>query len=280
MHRVRSLRARNADGSDDMRTPSGNLKEGRALLEATGMNFAFAAGLYWEPAEDGSVRLGLSYNSQPGLGTTRMKGTLEQQFGTTAAVSPQTNVEFLQAYPDVIRAAGSFRVDKHWDLRLAFDYVRWSVLTGQCILNADVSQGKADCELDGKYAAPPSSAVVQNVVRNWRDSVGFHAGAGYFMNDGLEIFVGETVSTSPVPKETIDAATIDSTRLYTAAGVRVQVQKGLSVAGSYTNIYFVPVDTEGKSQHATFGATSKSPSTDGVYRSMIHYFNVNALFSF
>lgn len=277
-HKITTVRARNFDGTDDVKTPSGALKEGRALIEAHGFNMALGLGLYWEPTPE--VKVGLSYQSQPGFGTTRMKGTLEQQFGTSSAIAERTDIEFLQAYPDIFRLAGSFRVDKQWELRFGTEFVRWSVLKGQCVINASKSNGSAACDLDDKYNASSSSPVVQNVVRNWKDSVNFAAGVGYFPTDTLELFFGETVSTSPVPKETIDVATIDSTRIYTSVGTRVQVSKSFFVAGSYTNLYFVPVDTEGKSQHFTFGSTSKSPSSDGVYKSMVHLFNVNLTVGF
>ncbi len=278
-HKITTVRARNFDGTDDVRTPSGGLKEGRAFLEAHGANMAIGLGVYWEPTPDWKV--GLSYQSQPGFGTTRMTGTLQQQFGTSASLAEQTDIEFLQAYPDILRLAAAFRIHKQWEIRLGTEFVRWSVLKGQCLLNASKSNGKAPCDLDAKYNAPNSdSPVVQNVVRNWKDVVTFAAGFGYFATDNLELFFGETVATSPVPKETIDVSTIDSTRIYTSGGARVQVAKGVFVAGSYTNLYFIPLDTEGRSQHFTFGSTSKGPSSDGVYKSMVHLFNVNVTVGF
>ncbi len=278
-HKIATVRARNFDGTDDVTTPSGALKEGRAMLEANGVNAAMGLGLYWEPTPD--VRVGLSYQSQPGFGNTRLKGTLEQQFGTSSALAERTDIEFLQAYPDIFRLAGAFRVDKQWEVRLSTQFVRWSVLKGQCVINAKISQGSAGCDLDAKNnALTTDSPVVQNVVRNWKDSVNFAAGFGFFPKETLELFFGETVATSPVPKETIDAATIDSTRLYTSVGARAELAKGFFLAGSYTNLWFVPVDTEGKSQHFTYGSTSKSPSADGVYKSMVHLFNVNLTVGF
>src|SRR5262249_1636517 len=51
IHTVNTVRARNADGSDD--TVSGNnLIEGRSLLKATGFNFSGAVGVYWEPTDN------------------------------------------------------------------------------------------------------------------------------------------------------------------------------------------------------------------------------------
>ena len=63
-----------------------------------------------------------------------------------------------------------------------------------------------------------------------------------------------------VPKTTIDASTIDSTRLYGALGARYEFSKTFALAGSYIPIYFLPVDTQGTSKHDNYGLTSRSPS--------------------
>jgi len=52
------------------------------------------------------------------------------------------------------------------------------------------------------------------------------------------------------------------------------------VAFSYNPIYFMPVDTKGGNQLDTYSATSRSPSADGVYKSVIHLMNVNGTLSF
>ena len=47
IHHVATVRARTADNSDDIRFANGALKEGRSLLDATGLNFTGSLGVYW-----------------------------------------------------------------------------------------------------------------------------------------------------------------------------------------------------------------------------------------
>jgi hypothetical protein len=99
------------------------------------------------------------------------------------------------------------------------------------------------------------------------------------------------MSTSPVPNSTIDASTLDSTRLYFTAGAKYTVKKGFTIAASYNHIYFLPVDTKGAndlniSGHPPTTAdganynVSRSPSADGKYSSMVGFINVNAAYTF
>lgn len=271
-HHAETVRARTFDSSDDTRSPNGALKEGRSYINVTGLNVSAAIGVYFAPTEE--LKLGLSYTSQPGFGTTRMKGTLENQFGSDARRADVTNVDLLQTYPDIVRFGGAYRVGKRAEIRFDADFVRWSVFDKQCLV-----QTGAECELDAN-GNQTNGKVVLNVPREWKNAFGFRLGAGVWPTDALEVFFSGSVTTSAVPRETIDASTIDSTRLYGALGARYEVSKGFAFAGSYNPIYFFPVDTKGTSKHDNYGSTSRSPSADGKYTSFIHMFNVNATFSF
>jgi len=273
-HHAETVRARTFDGSDDSRTPSGALKEGRSYLDVSAVNVSAALGVYYTPNDD--LKLGLSYTSQPGFGTTRMKGTLENQFGSDATRADAQQVDFLQTYPDIVRFGVGYKVNKQTELRFDADFVRWSAFENQCV----VQRGK-DCDIDANGDAR-SGDVVLNVRRNWKNAFGVRAGVGYFATDALEVFGSVSVTTSAVPKSTIDASTIDSTRLYGSLGARYEVSKNLAIAGSYIPIYFLPVDTKGTSIHddGKPGSASRSPSADGKYTSFIHMVNVNATVSF
>jgi long-subunit fatty acid transport protein len=124
--------------------------------------------------------------------------------------------------------------------------------------------------------------VVVNLPRNWKDSVGFRVGPGFQVTDGLEIFGSLGVTTPAVPKETIDASTIDSLRLNGAIGGRYEFSRVFALAASYNLIYFMPVDTGGASILAKQKASSVSftPSADGKYNAMLNFLNVNATVSF
>jgi long-chain fatty acid transport protein len=285
-HNVATARARNADGSDDTVT-NGNLVEGRSLLEAHGIDVALSGGIYWEPMPE-KLRLGLSYIGQPGItGGTRMSGELRTQLGGNQ--ESKSNVDFLQNYPDVIRFGTAFKATRSLELRGDFEFVRWSLFRRQCV----VEKG-ADCAVGadgGRLAGPEGDKVQLNVVRNWDNAIGVRVGPGFWVNDDLETFGSVGFTTPAVPKETIDAVTIDSQRLYLTMGAKYSFSKHFSLAGSYNHIYFFPVNTNGQndqniSAHPSSapggGAynVSRSPSADGRYRSQIGFININAAYTF
>ncbi len=284
IHHVATVRARNADGSDDT-VIGGALKEGRSLIDATGVNIGVSGGLFFEPSED--LRFGLSYISQPGFGQTRMSGELKTQLGDGAESTAK--IDFLQTYPDIIRFGVGYKATRRLDFRADFEFVRWSVFKNQCV----VEKG-ADCAVDpdGRRQNSPEGQRVQlNVPRNWNNAVGFRVGPGYMINDKLEAFGSLGMTTPAVPKETIDASTIDALRIYATAGVKYDFNKHFSLAGSYNHIYFLPVDTGGANNqnlaehpgNQPGGGdynVSRSPSADGKYYSQIGFVNINAAYTF
>lgn len=281
LHNVATVRARNSDGSDDTLV-NGQLVEGRSLLEATGFNLGASAGLYWEATD--AVHLGLSYISQPGFGTTRMSGNLKTQLG--AGNTTDQEVDFLQTYPDVVRFGATWRANRALELRGDFEFVRWSVFDRQCIVNRG-----ADCNVADDGRDLSQGAVVLNVPRNWKDAIGVRVGPAYYLNEKTELFGSLGLTTPAVPKETIDAVTIDSTRLYFTAGARYEFSKHFALAGSYNHIYFFTVNTNGQNTQdipanppdAPGGGdynVSRSPSADGRYKSQIGFVNVNLAYTF
>lgn len=275
IHHVATVRARTADDSDDIEFANGTLKEGRSLLDATGVNLQATVGVHWQSPEDGRIKAGLSYLSQPGFGTTRMTGTLD---GRTAGGDVKQDIDFLQAYPDIIRLGGSYLLpgDKV-ELRADGEFVRWSTFENQCV----VLEGK-DCNVDNQTGAElgGTNDVVLNIPRNWQNAVGFRAGAGFFATKHLEIFGSGAFTTSAVPKSSIDASTIDSFRLYGTIGARYELSRKLALAGSYNHIYFFKVNTGGANRFDELAKPSQSPSADGKYYSQIGMLNVNLAYTF
>jgi long-subunit fatty acid transport protein len=275
IHRVSTVRARTADDSDDIEFANGTLKEGRSLLQASGLNIAATAGVYWESPDDARIKLGLSYLSQPGFGTTRMSGTLD---GRTAGGDVKQDIDFLQAYPDIIRIGAKYRLpgDKV-ELRTDGNFVRWSVFENQCV----VLRGK-NCNVDSETGAEVGGTndVVLNIPRNWKNSIGWRFGAGVFLTKELEVFGSASFSTSAVPKSTIDASTIDSTRLYGTLGARYELNRHWAFAGSYNHIYFFKVNTNGENRFNELAKPSQSPSADGKYYSQIGMLNLNVAYTF
>lgn len=281
IHNVATVRARNGDGSDD--TISGNqLVEGRSLLEAHGFNLSAAAGVYWEPTD--RLKLGLSYTAQPGFGETKMTGKLTTQLAGTQP--DNKDVDFYQTYPDIIRLGGAGKVNDKLEIRGDFEFVRWSVFEKQCV----VPKGeKCNVAEDGRDLS--GGKVILNVPRNWNNAVGFRVGPGYQLTDNLELFGSLGLTTPAVPKKTIDASTIDSTRLYGTVGARYEFSKHFALAASYNHIHFFTVDTKGANDQniEAHPATSpeggdynasRSPSADGRYKSEIGFVNINGAYTF
>ncbi len=284
IHQVKTVRARNADGSDDTVTPGG-LVEGRSLLEAHGFNMSAALGVYWEPTD--RWRFGLSYTSQPGFGETKMNGTLETQIAAAKPGAPD-KIDFLQTYPDVVRFGASVKATERLELKGDIEYIRWSVFDRQCV----VKEG-TPCNVENDGRAPVNSQVILNVPRNWKDAFGIRVGPAYAITDELELFGSASVTSPAVPKETIDASTIDAYRLYGTVGARYLFSRHFAMAAAYTHIYFFQVNTEGKSiqnikdHPATDTANgggqynaSRSPSADGTYNSQVGFVNINAAYTF
>ena len=276
IHDVATVRARNPNGSDDTVT-NGTLQEGRSFLHATGVNLGATLGLYFEPTE--KLRFGLSYISQPGFGETRMSGTLRTQLG--AGQQSKADIDFLQEYPDIIRFGAGWRATERFEVRGDFEFVRWSVFERQCVVNPGT-----DCNVasDGRRLANGNN-VQLNVPRNWNDAIGLRAGPGYWFTDRLEGFGSLGMTTPAVPKETIDASTMDAFRLYLTVGAKYDISKHFSIAGSYNHIYFFTVNTNGVNNQNLAGRgdeyiVSRSPSADGRYRSQIGFVNVNAAYTF
>ncbi len=274
LEQVETVRARNANGSDDTTTGSGALVEGRSHVTASGVDIGAGLGLFWDPRPDHKLRLGASYTFAPGFGETRWKGKLTQQFGGVRDQAKPVDVDFLQRWPDVARLGAVVVPTKELVVRADLEYVRWSVFERQCVVAPDAS---CDVRADGSQAG---SGVILNVPRNWKDAVGVRAGGGYFLEPELELFGSVGVTTAAAPKSEVDPSTIDNTRLSYALGARWEATSRLALAGSFNHSYMVPLDTKGAVGVDTYKAPSRSPSSDGKYRQNIYYLNVNGTVRF
>lgn len=270
---ARTLRAQNADGSDDVYTSNGGLQEGRALLDVSGASIAAGVGLYWEATR--FLRFGLSYTSQPGFGTERLKGTFVQQFGTDRTRATPQNIDFLQALPDIARAGVAWRTAPNFELRGDLLLERWSHMKNQCVV---LSGKPCNINADGSES---SGAVIANFPRNWRDAFRARAGFAYWVEEATEIFGGASFSTPAIPKKTADPLLYDSYAVGASVGVRHAFSRHLYAAVSYNYIYYLPFTIDsGTSQENKVLAPSKSPSADGSYGEQVYFFNANVSYVF
>ncbi|HVU01516.1 MAG TPA: outer membrane protein transport protein [Polyangiaceae bacterium] len=259
-----TVQARNSNGGDDVRT------EGRAWLDAHSWDPSLGLGVTVTPLRDKStLRLGLSYQSQPNLGGGIVtKGTLHTSFAGRRADS---DVRFTTDLPDVLRAGVAYRPREDVEVRLFGDYQRWSVLDHQCIYLAS-----SRCNLNPDGSAQPGSAVILNFVRNWHDTFGVRAGGSYWMDPRLELLAGVGYTSKAVPDSTLEPALLDFDAVSASAGAVFAYLGPVRIATTYTHVFYLPRDTTGRSLHPTFAAPSNSPDSSGKYTLALDLLNVNA----
>jgi long-chain fatty acid transport protein len=274
VNHVSTVRARNADGSDDITNADGSLKEGRALLEATGLTPAFSAGLYWEADDARRLRFGLAYQSQPGLGQTRMSGHVVQQFGADPNRAAEDKADFLVDYPDAVRFGVAGRITEQWELRSDVEYVRWSTFKRQCVVKPGAS-----CSVDAN-GLDTTGNVILNVPRDFQDTVSARVGGAYFPADNAQLFGSLGFSTSAVPKRLEDVAAIDAFSVYVSAGGRYHFSPQWALAVNAIYLWMADVDTNGASAFYTYQGASRSPSENGKYASSAFLLNSNVQFAF
>ncbi|MDP9151902.1 MAG: outer membrane protein transport protein [Myxococcota bacterium] len=257
---VTDVRARNGNGTDDVFGPNGGNAEGRAELDVHGLEVGAAVGLYWEPLADRKLRLGVSYTSQPGFGTMRLKGTFREQLGGQTNLTPTSPVDFLQAYPDVVRAGLAWRVGPEVELRADAALELWSRFTNQCVVKSG-----ADCEVDGTGASTTGKVIV-NFPREWRDTIRLRAGGSYWVAAGSELFASVAYESPPVGQATVDALLYESTRLYGTVGVRQAFNPAFAGSLGVTYIQSLP-STVNDSSLFRHAQPSRWPSANGRYAS-------------
>jgi long-chain fatty acid transport protein len=302
---VTTLRARNADGTDDLVTVNSDgsiaydangattLKEGRSLVDVNGWQGGFGIGLVYDVLKKGKYFIGASYTSQPNItGGMVLKGKLQNALALSQA--DQSDVEFTQTLPDIIRLGFRVRPTEKYELRLFGDYTRWSVARRQCLLDVSSKNGNS-CDFgDGDDAIKnpesyggatsgadnPATGVVQHLPRFWKDAGGVRLGGSYWFIPELEGYLGAGYDSSAVPVETLDPALMDMHKFSVAAGVRWQIIKHLAMSFTATEIIYLKTSTKGKSVLNRFPAPTRQPSGDGVYTQFLQLFNIYADISF
>jgi long-chain fatty acid transport protein len=259
------VRARNLDGTDHVVDTAGNIKEGRSLIEAKGLDLAFSAGVIVKPTP--CSRIGLSYQSQPNFGEMSLEGTLTNKFGT-GAVQPAADIEVRQALPDVVRLAGEWRGMTKASLHGAIDYQRWSKYKNTCIMNAGTP---GDCQVnpDGTGGA----GLLVNVARNWQDTVTVRGGGRYFVSDTFEVNGGLTYDSSAVPTQegaeytSMEPSLFDMTKVIGQLGT-VYTTGNLELSATLGYIYYSTVTT---APAAPLESPSRNPDMAGTYSQFIGY---------
>ena len=238
--------------------------EGRSLVEVSGYAFGFGFGALYEVAPD-VLWLGLSYQSRPNVsGGMRLHGSLENDIGGPSGA----NVDVLYDLPDIVRWGARYRPRPNLEFRVFGDYTRFSAFENQC---AVVSGTACELTFDGGQAT--GAQVLQNVPRDFRDSVGVRVGFSVWTSASFEFFSGLGFESSAVPDATMEPGLPDWAGASFALGGRVALGKRIHAALSYTHFVFLPRDVHGRL--AEYASPSRSPDASGHYSQQVGLANVN-----
>lgn len=279
LHTVHTVRARNTDGTDNLVSEGGALREGRTIVNVTGQDLSLGAGIIYRPTDEWWI--GVSYQSQPGFGENTLEGDATIVTGNTTVDGATTPVEMYQSLPDIWRFGARFRPDSKNEYRLFGDFTRWSVMQEQCILNATIAN-RSCATGDGDIGIIP---------RYWEDAFGVRAGYSRWFDNGTELVVGAGFDQSAVPDSTVDPSLYDADKVTASLGARFPLMnKRLALATTYTQVIYFgrDVSPRGKAAGATESDLSvvgirpeaRSPDSSGKYQHAVGVLNVNLEYTF
>ncbi|MEJ7729309.1 MAG: outer membrane protein transport protein [Polyangiaceae bacterium] len=258
---VKTIRARNADGSDSIES------EGRSLIDVGDWAWGFAVGATYE-AIPKKLYAGLSYTSRPNVtGGMALDGELVNYFGNRST----TPIDVHQDLPDIVRLGARWKVRENVELRLHGDWTRWSAMDHQCL----VADGSDECEVNDDGTAASSPNPIQNLPRDWHDAFGIRGGGSFFINPMIEVFAGLGYDSNAIPDESLDPALTDFHDISAALGARLTLGKHVAVAASWTQFFYFSRDTTGKSLNATYLQPSAGPDAGGKYTQRVGVLNIN-----
>lgn len=245
--------------------------EGRSHLDVSGTDWSLGFGLLYEAIEK-QLWIGASYQSRPNFsGMKPQEGRFRFYANGLESVNEPAVLD--TDLPDSIRLGTRYRPAEDMELRLFGDYQRWSVIERQCVHKPDV-----DCQ--------PNSAAGDTTFfdqpRDWQDTFGVRAGISKWLSKPLEVYAGAGYSSNAVPDETLEPALADWNAVSASLGVRAEVFDKMFVSGSYTQLYYIPRDTQGKFDldEAPNTGVSRSPDAGGNYKQLVGVVNVNVDFQF
>lgn len=262
------VRARNLDGTDTLLNSQGGLQEGRSLLELSDLTFSASVGVMFKPTD--CLRLGLSYQAQPGFGEMTLDGELTNKFG---ASDPFTvDVEMRQALPDSIRLGGVWRFAEKATMHFAAEMYRWSVFEDQCLVQTGLAGGPPKCAFQANGALDTAAGgkdVLVNIERDWKDTYGVRIGGTYDVSDALEVNAGVMFDSNAVPDETLEPALIDTDKIIGQLGARFVATDNISLSGTLGYVGYFSRTTAPRAEDPA--TPSRNPDMAGDYSLMVAY---------
>ena len=247
--------------------------EGRSYLNASADTYSVGLGVLYQPTD--RVRVGYSYQSQPGFGEMRLKGQLKVT--DHLSINDPQDSALMMSLPDIHRLGFQYGDLKTWEVRLFADYVRWSVFDRQCLL----SDPEGECDLNNSTAP-----ITLNINKQWEDAFGVRLGGSYWLNEDFELYAGGGYDANAAPDQGVDPSLFDMDKLSVALGARVALLKqAMRVGLTFTQvIYFsrdIPVNTDVEGNPSNgFSGVSAGPSAAGKYEQAVSVANLYMEYSF
>ena len=273
---VSTIRARNADGSDNI--GGGEFQtEGRSFVDVSSVDYNVGAGVLWEVLPD-FLWVGASYTSAPNFtGDMEFEGKLRNILGVGNPT--EEDIIFTSSLPDIVRLGVRLKPIDALQLRAFGDYTRWSVLEQQCIIGADATNIEEACATAAEDGSPvnaeASNAVIQVLQRRWQDTFGLRLNASYELSDGLEVYLGGGFDSNAIPDEYLEPALFDMNKYTASLGVRYTLFGLASVMLTATNVFYAERDTTGVNTAESLSPPSTQPGSQGVYKQNIALLNAN-----
>lgn len=265
---VSTLRARNANGSDNLVSADGSLLEGRSWLDVSGVHFGLGAGVLWEPLKD-QLWIGASYQSQPGFGTMELEGKLTNTLGSAQPGAP-VDVVFTQELPDIVRFGLRGRPWRDVELRFGADWTLWSRLNAMCLAAEGVSDLDEACATrdDGSLVNSENAGeIIQVFQRRWDDGFGARIGGSYFFwDEALELYAGAGFDSNAIPDSTLDPSLYDMNKLSFSLGGTYRVNEHVALSLTLLEVLYLERDTRGVAGNEAFELPSRQPANAGLYR--------------
>ena len=265
---IDTVRARGlSPGSDDLVNGVGDHVEARSYLNASSTDYSVSLGVVYQPTDQ--IRIGYSYQSQPGFGEMRLKGDLKVASQNSTGSTPSA---LLMSLPDVHRLGVQFREDKEWEVRLFADYVRWSVFDHQCVVSPD----EAECDPD---------STTLNIEKNWEDAFGVRLGGSYWVAPEIEVYVGGGYDANAAPDLGVDPSLFDMDKFSAALGARFSLIDDQMLVGlTFTQVIYMTREIEvtlldGQPSNGYEGV-SAGPSAAGEYAQSVSVGNLYVQYQF
>ena len=236
-----TVRARVPNKRQVLRTNTGELGEGRILLEdATDDAVRLVVGLRWDPRDDLST--GLTWHQGH---TYTMRGEAHILFGTAPETTPDARLNLPVA--DIVRLGSRIDAYEWLSLRPSVEWGNWSVMKRQIAVN----------EANG------ADLIV--IEREFEDTLAVHLRADVKLT-ALTLHLGGGYETGATPEKTHEPGLAESDNWQLGAGVSFGLSEHVGVTLGYIFHQFLDVTVDNSIQQ---------PRMNGRYTDQRHYATVD-----